>query len=75
MALGLTTESRSAGDILPIIKYDAKAGDLIAVNRVQGEDGQWTKNEAEVKMPTNFVMDMETLKSAGCRLQPARLTS
>ena len=62
MALGLPTETKSAGDILPIVKYDAKGGDLIAVNRVQGEDGQWTKTEVEVEMPTNFVMDMENIE-------------
>lgn len=62
MALGFNTESKSSGDILPIIKYDAKGGDLIAVNRVQGDDGQWTKNEEEIAMPTNFVMDLENIE-------------
>ena len=62
MALGFNTESKSSGDILPIIKYDAKGGDLIAVNRMQADDGQWVKDEVEIALPTNFVMDMENIE-------------
>jgi len=62
MALGFNTESKSSGDILPIIKYDAKGGDLIAVNRMQADDGQWVKDEVEISLPANFVMDMENIE-------------
>ena len=44
MALGIQTQSVSSGGILPIIKYDAKAGDLIRQDRTQQEDGQWVKS-------------------------------
>ena len=66
MALGLNIaeagDGGSTGDIIPIIKYDAKGGDLIAVNRHQADDGQWVKDEVEISLPTNFVMDMENIE-------------
>ena len=62
MALGFSTDSSSAGDILPIVKYDAKAGDFIAVNRSQSEDGQWVKSEQEIALPVNIGMDLENIE-------------
>jgi hypothetical protein len=62
MALGFSTDSNSAGDILPIVKYDAKGGDFIAVNRSQSEDGQWVKSEQEIALPVNIGMDLENIE-------------
>lgn len=62
MALGFDTETKSAGDILPIVKYDAKGGDFIAVNRTQSDDGQWVKNEQEISLPINLGMDLENIE-------------
>tara|TARA_R100001510_G_scaffold56921_1_gene63524 strand:+ start:5778 stop:6398 length:621 start_codon:yes stop_codon:yes gene_type:complete len=59
MALGIQTQSVSSGDILPIIKYDAKAGDLIRQDRTQQEDGQWVKSESEINMPFKCAFDLE----------------
>jgi len=59
MALGIQTENKSTGDIIPIIKYDAKAGDLIRQDRTQQPDGQWVKNESEVKLPFKAAIDLE----------------
>ena len=58
MALGFPTQATgSGGDILPIVKWDAKGGDLIRQDRTQGADGMWVKDESEVSLPVKFVMD------------------
>ena len=62
MALGINFEGTSGGDILPIIKFDAKAGDFIRQDRVQDAAGQWVKNEEELPQPLKFAMDMATLE-------------
>jgi len=62
MALGFNTESTGGGDILPIVKYDAKAGDFIKQDRVQDASGQWQKEEAELQAPFKFAMDMDSLE-------------
>jgi hypothetical protein len=40
MALGLNFESADSGDIIPIIKFDAKAGRMFRRDRVNGENDQ-----------------------------------
>ena len=62
MALGINFEGTSGGDILPIIKFDAKAGDFIRQDRVQDAAGQGVKNEEELPQPLKFAMDMATLE-------------
>jgi len=62
MALGFSTESRGSGDILPIVKFDAKGGDWIAQDRVQGADGTWGKQENELATPFKFVADMAAMQ-------------
>ena len=49
MALGFNLETKSGGDILPIVKWDAKAGDLIKQDRYQAADGTWQKDEQELR--------------------------
>ena len=63
MALGFNLdETASTGDILPIVKYDAKGGDFYKQDRVQDASGQWQKEEAPMQLPTKFVMDMDNLE-------------
>lgn len=64
MALGFSTETSSSGSkFLPVVKFDAKAGEFIAVNRTPGESvGTWDKEEVEVALPTKVVMDMAELE-------------
>lgn len=64
MALGFSTETSSSGSkFLPVVKFDAKAGEFIAVNRTPGESaGTWDKEEVEVSLPTKVVMDMAELE-------------
>ena len=51
MSLGFNTESKSSGDILPIIKFDAKAGEFIKVDSEQTADGTWSKDQIELDIP------------------------
>lgn len=61
MALGLSTESTGGGDILPIIKFDAKSGDFIKQDRVN-VNGMWEKQEEDLSLPTKIAFDFENLQ-------------
>ena len=58
MPLGFNLEAGSSGDILPIIKWDAKAGDLLRQDRFQASDGTWQKDEQELSLPIQMAMDL-----------------
>lgn len=62
MAIGMPSGGKQRGDILPIFKWDAKAGDLIAVNRDPQPDGSWEKTDVEVALPIKAVIDFENLE-------------
>ena len=62
MALGFNLETRSSGDILPIVKWDAKAGDLIKQDRYQAADGTWQKDEQELGLPLQVAMDLGNIE-------------
>lgn len=62
MALGFNTEGRSSGDILPIVKFDAKSGDFIARKREQGSDGIWENIEEEVALPFKAIFDFDNIE-------------
>jgi len=62
MALGFSTETKSSGDIIPIVKWDAKAGDMIRVDREQDETGAWIRNEEEISFPCKFVADLDAIE-------------
>jgi len=62
MSLGLQTEATSGGDIVPIIKFDAKAGEFLAVNREQQADGTWESDTVEQELPLKFIMDLENIE-------------
>ncbi|MEC7721563.1 MAG: hypothetical protein VX676_02140, partial [Pseudomonadota bacterium] len=62
MALGLQTETKSAGDILPIIKYSAQSGDFVRVDRFQTSDGTWDKEEQELAFPMEIIMDLGNIE-------------
>ena len=63
MALGLSTESSgSGGDILPIVKWDAKGGDFLRQDRYQAGDGTWQKDEQEIAFPCQVAMDLANIE-------------
>jgi len=62
MALGFNTESKPVTNILPIIKFDAKAGDFIRQDRQQDAGGQWNRTESELSFPLRMMVDFENLE-------------
>lgn len=63
MALNLPQSSSGGGDRLPIFKFDAKSGDLIAKGRVQDQTtGTWENEEIEVSYPLRAVCDFENIE-------------
>ncbi|CAB5195050.1 hypothetical protein UFOVP167_46 [uncultured Caudovirales phage] len=64
MALGFSTEASTGGSkFLPVVKFDAKSGDMICINREPGQKpGEWEKTEAEVELPTKVVIDFENME-------------
>jgi hypothetical protein len=64
MALGFSTEASTGGSkFLPVVKFDAKSGDMICINREPGQKpGEWEKTEVEVELPTKVVIDFENLE-------------
>lgn len=73
MGLGINTEgsSNGGGKFLPIVKFDAKAGDMIVVNREPAGDGTWDKNEVEVELPQKVVMDLGNIEIGWISFQPS----
>lgn len=61
MALGIKTESASAGEIIPIIKYNAKAGRAFRVDR-SNASGTWEKEDVEITSNFKAVFDMENIE-------------
>lgn len=70
MAIGLELEKKEGGSFLPVLKFDAKAGDFIAVNREPQSDGTWDKTEIEIEKPFKFVVDMENLEVGWISFKP-----
>jgi hypothetical protein len=64
MALGINFggEGNGGSKFLPVVKFDAKSGDFIAVNREPQADGTWEKTEAEIELPVKAVADFAGLQ-------------
>lgn len=61
MALGLSTGG-SGGEIRPYVKYDAKAGRMFRIDRVQGSDGQYSTEQHEITNVAQFVVDLPNIR-------------
>ena len=62
MALGLVTGSGDGGEIRPYIAFDAKAGRLFRVDRVQGLDGTYSAEKHEITEKAQFVADLANIR-------------
>lgn len=71
MALNLGNGGNNRGDILPIFKWDARSGDMIAVNREPQSDGTWEKTEVEVTYPLRCVADLANIEVGWVHFNPA----
>lgn len=72
MGLGFNTEPSTGGSkFLPVVKFDAKAGDLLAVNREPAGDGTWDKSEVEIQTPVKVVMDLNGIEIGWIMFTPS----
>ena len=62
MALGLTTTTADGGSFMPICKFDARAGRMFRVDRVQDDYGQWETNNVEITDGFNAIFDLEQIQ-------------
>ena len=62
MALGMNLDSGGGGDIVPIIKFDAKSGDFVTVDKHKDADGTWQKQEQELQTPFTMVAYMDDIE-------------
>jgi hypothetical protein len=60
MGLGLTT---GGGDIVPHVRYDARAGRMFRADRVQGAGGQYETTLVDISQPPpQFAMDLANIE-------------
>ncbi len=58
MSLGLNIGGNAA-DIVPHVRFDARAGRLFRADRVLGADGRWTTELVDITHPApQFIMDL-----------------
>jgi len=62
MGLGLSTGGGGGGDIRPYVKYDAKAGRMFRVDRVQLGDGSYASENVEITSIAQFVADLANIR-------------
>lgn len=75
MAIGFSLEDKKGGNsYLAVLKFDAKAGDWLAVNREPQSDGTWEKNEVEVKAPFKVLMDLNNLEVGWLSFKPGAVS-
>lgn len=58
-----------SGDRIPLIKFSAMDGRFRTSDRVN-EGGQWRSEDAEITMPTQFVMDFENIELGWIAYKP-----
>jgi hypothetical protein len=63
MALGLNYSSGGgSGDIVPFVKYDARAGRVFRRDRSQGSDGAFSSNDVDITNGFKAVFDLENIE-------------
>jgi len=55
------SESGGGGDRTPVLKFDARDGSFILVDRVQ-QDGKWTGVQTVIDTPLKVAMDMDEMQ-------------
>lgn len=62
MALGFNYSSGGGGDIVPFVKFDARAGRFFRRDRTQDSAGQYTSNDVDITSTFKAIIDMENLE-------------
>lgn len=61
MALGINTETSAPLDLVPIVKYDARAGRFARVDR-SNASGQWETDSVDITSAFKAVFDLENIE-------------
>jgi hypothetical protein len=69
MALGLTYGSNNE-NIVPVVKYDARAGRLTRVDRTLGGDGNYSTANVDITQTFKAVFDMENVEVGFLKFKP-----
>ena len=59
---GFSTEPSAGGDFTPIVKYDARAGRIFRVDRVQGTDNNFVSEPIDITATFKAVFDFENIE-------------
>lgn len=62
MALGFNYSSGGSGDIVPFVKYDARAGRLFRRDRNQDSGGNYVSNDEDITNSFKAVVDLENIE-------------
>lgn len=62
MALGFNYSSGGGGDIIPFVKFDARAGRFFRRDRSQDSSGSYTNNDVDITSNFKAVLDMENVE-------------
>lgn len=62
MTLGINTAFNQGGDFMPILKYNADAGRLFRVDRMQDAAGQFVSSESELPQGTMLAFDFGSIE-------------
>lgn len=62
MGLGLNYSSGGGGDILPFVKFDARAGRFFRRDRTQDSTGSYTNNDVDITNSFKAVVDLENVE-------------
>ncbi len=71
---GFSTEPSAGGDFTPIVKYDARAGRLFRIDRVQDANG-YTNDQIDITATFKAVVDFENVETGWMMFMPGAAPS
>jgi len=59
---GFPETASGNGEIIPVVKYNAKAGRFFRVDRTQDADGNYSNDEVDITQTIRFIADLENIE-------------
>ena len=59
---GFPETASGNGEIIPVVKYNAKAGRFFRIDRTQDTEGNYSNNEVDITQTIKFVADLENIE-------------
>jgi len=59
---GFPETASGNGEIIPVVKYNAKAGRFFRVDRTQDTDGNYINDEVDITQTIKFIADLENIE-------------